>query len=481
MTDAWPPTRWTPPLSPDFPNVWDSWLGRIIRVVWKVAFGFTLDPWQEDLIRHVLEVFPKGHPRAGQLRFRQVVISLARQNGKTELAAVLGLYGLLRRANQLVIGIASSVEQSRLVYQRTMQAIAANPSLKKKFQRLTDTRGIKSHTGGQYELKASKSAALQGLPVDVGVVDELHLLKLALWSALVAGTGGRPNGIVVGITTAGDENSELLLHLYELGEKATASDPEKNRFGFYVWEAPESRMPDDDEELLEFLKAANPALASGRLDAENVITDVRSMPPVDAIRYRLNRFVTSISTFMPLTIWGKAPRPAEQPFPRAPELPLVFTIDRSPDWGYATVSATVRDGDTTHTELVASIVKPSLDQLRDIALALWEHSPALYVVDGYSLKELGAELKKYGLPVRVMSQGDVIAACAMFYAKVVQHKLRHGSDPLLTVQLPGSERKTVGVGFRIIPKDGSQIDAVMATVLGVYAAETAQSGAPQIA
>ncbi len=84
--------------------------------------------------------------------------------------------------------------------------------------------------------------------------------------------------MVFGITTAGDESSILLKDLYETGAKSVASDPSLERFGFFEWSAPEARVPESDEELLEYLKAANPALACGRIDSENVLSDVRAMP-----------------------------------------------------------------------------------------------------------------------------------------------------------------------------------------------------------
>jgi phage terminase large subunit-like protein len=38
-----------------------------------------------------------------------------------------------------------------------------------------------------------------------------------MWSAAVLGTSQRKDGIVIGITTAGDQNSETLLELYKSG------------------------------------------------------------------------------------------------------------------------------------------------------------------------------------------------------------------------------------------------------------------------
>lgn len=415
-------------------------------------------------------MYPAGHPRVGQLRYRSVVVSLARQSGKTELAAALGLIGLLRAPNQLVIGIASSAEQARIVYKRTMHAIAANPSLAKRFQALTETRGIRSKDGGVYELKAAKGAALQGLPVDLGVVDEVHLLKPDLWNALINGLGGRPNGLVVGITTAGSEDSELLADLYVSGRKAADGDPKLERFGFFLWEAPETRVPEDDETLLDWLAAASPALACGRLDGENILADVRTMPPGDIIRYRLNRFTESTEAFLPLSLWGACQRDFGAEFPKHKTRRPVFAIDRSPDWGYATITANIQDdGGIVHTEIVASFVRPTLEQLVAVCTSLYRWSPSTFVMENFALKELAAELTKRGLPAVTLSNAEVFSASSMFYARVLQKRIRHAGDPLLSVQMPRTVRKQVGEGFRISRKDSSiEIDAAIATVIGAY-------------
>ena len=469
------PARFTPPLSPDFPSDAD-WLLPILDVAWRTADNpdFALEDWQRELLRHTLETYPAGHPRAGELRFRQVVISMGRQNGKSTLAACYGLWGLLRAPGQLVIGIASSADQARIVYDRTMHVIRSNKSLAALFDRLTDTRGIKSKDGGKYEIKASQSlGALQGLSVSLGICDELHILRSSAWYDLVNGTGGRANGLVIGITTAGDNNSELLKTLYATGEKAVAGDESLERYGFYVWEAPEADIPESNADLANALAAANPSIASGRIDLENVLGDILAMPPADVIRYRLNRFVQSTNSFINASAWAKCARPFGAQFPRDAGR-VVFAIDRTPDWAYASIVVAIKDeAGVTHTEVVASLVKPNLSQLVQVVQSLTKHSPSAVVVDGYGLRDLGKELQRRGLPVVIANMGDVLNASALFYSKIMQQKVSHAEDPLLSVQLPRTVRKNVGEQFRISRQDSSvEIDAVIATMLALWGAET---------
>lgn len=471
-SELWLPGRYSLPLTLDenFTSHGD-WLLRLVDMVWRLPDGtkIVLDPWQRWLIRHILETYPPGHPRAGRLRYRRVVVSMARQNGKSVLGAIFGLYGLVREAGALVIGLASSADQARIIYSRLLAVINSNPDLAKRFERLTDTRGITGKDNSRYEIKAAKSAAVQGLDISVGLADELHIMPAALWSDMVNGTKARKNGIVIGITTAGDEESTLLKDLY------TKMETPAERYGYFVWEAPEGKVPDDDKTLGEYLIAANPALASGRLDLEETIDSVRSMPPPDAIRYNLNRFVASSNSFMGLHLWAACQGTLE-----APVRPVI-AIDRTPDWSAATITANWRAADgKIHTEVVSSFVRPSLERLEAACVALSKISPILYVGDGYTMRGLMENLKARGLTVRTATQADIQGCSSLFYAKVVQQKIVHPGDPLMSVQLPKTTRKNSGDGFRITRLPGAEIDTVMATAIGVYFADITKDQGSQL-
>jgi len=463
---AWPPTRYTPPLTPDFRSAFDPWR-KLFAVAWAYAFGYALEDWQINVIRAVLEI----DPATGRLRWQQAVISLGRQNGKTEIAAALGLWRLLSNDRALVIGIASSREQADLVYRRTMEAIDRNPELAELF-RATGTRGIRALTGsGRYEVKPAKSAALQGLPIDLGLCDELHVLPSALWGDLLSGTGARPDCIVVGITTAGDADSALLLDLYRLGEDSIKRNG-AGRVFFAVWEAPEARVPEDDETLGRWLAMANPRVANGGTSLADLITIVRSKPRPDAIRYHLNRFLTSVRhPFIDPTDWHKARRGEDEAFPR--DSSPVFTFDAAPGMSFVTVTATAKDAEgIMHSEVVASLRAPKLEALLALADRLAEYSPRTFAVEGYTLRAFGKQLAQRGYPVMVGSASDAIQSAALLYRLVLSGRFRHAGDPLLSQQIPRAVRKNAGDAYRIARADSTgEIDAVIATALGALVEE----------
>lgn len=459
------PARHTPPLTEDYRADIDRYLPAF-EYAWTVANGkqFRFDPWQKELLRRVTELLPDG-----ELRWRSCLISCPRQVGKTEVISAIGLWALLRKPNQFNIGIASQADQARILYDRLQRIIAANPVLKSMMTKLTDTRGIRTTEGTRYEIRAAKASTLQGIPISIGIVDEVHLVDDAAWSALVAGQGARPDSMLVGITTAGDENSALLARLYDNANKAIAG--ELDRFGAWIWEASEAYVPKDDDELMALLIEANPALQDGRIDPKLVLADARSLPDDDIIRYRLNRFIkSSANTFIPFSMWQKNERKLDEQFPAGQ---VVFGIDRTPGWEHATVAAAILVDGIIHTELVASIVKPTLEKLVNVAIQLHKHSPRAIIMDGLMLRDLHNELKMRGVPTEIATLADIVTASSTFYARLARETLKHAPDPLLSVQIPRTVRKSVQNGFMVSRRDSSvEIDAVMSTLVACHAAET---------
>lgn len=470
------PAIFTPALSEGFVSDGPA-LRRFVAQAWRTVEdpeGITLDRWQSWLIDRVLERYPEDHPdpeKAGRLRYRQVVISIPRQNGKSVLGAIFALYGLLmHEPGPYVIGVASSAEQARIVYDRVLYVVQSNPDLAKRFAKMTETRGIRTKDGrGRYEIKASKGAANQGIPTTLPIVDELHITKPQVWQSLVKGTQTKRNGLVVGITTAGDDDSELLKFLYKIGALSAELDPAQERFGFFCYQSPTEIVPDDDADLAEAIVLGSPGHYEGRLEIGIAISEARSTPDQDVIRYTFNRFVASKSTFLPTERWIRGYR--STPFPAGRPW---LAIDRTPDWSYATITVNVKVGDDVHTEVAASVVRPTIERLADLCDMIRSvHDVRGAIMDGYSLRDLGAELVRRGWQTHVATQGDMLTASSLLYSRVIRGTLKHSGDELLARQIPHTIRKNVGEGFRISRRDSATaIDGVISTALGTFAAET---------
>jgi phage terminase large subunit-like protein len=461
------PKLYTKPLTEDFLSD-GPWLREFCSRYIKYFDGkpFQLDDWQADLIDHILERYPLDWPvekLRGQLRYTEVLVYIARQNGKSVIGAVLGLWGMFRHHAPYVIGLASTRDQAQIIFNRVKAIIDAEPQLLKRLA-TTHTRGItRTDKPGRYEVKPAKPDALNGIPVTLCLFDEVHLCDEEMWSQMVLGTSAQTDAMVFGITTAGDDTSTLLKNLLDRAQTATGSPD--SRFGAFLWYADEGCRLDDPEALLD----ANPAVASGRLDLDQELSRVLAMPEDHARRYRFNQFSNPDGSLFPMHMWHKGagfkvPRDAER---------LVLSVDRSPSWEYATITATAKVGEYYYTQMVASMRKPNLEWLVEVCKGLHiKHRPFRFVMDSYQLGDLGKELKRQGLPVEVFSsQKDRANASATFYALVATGQVRHNGDAILSQQMPLAIKKNTGDGFVIKSGGSVGIDAVMATGYGLYAAD----------
>jgi phage terminase large subunit-like protein len=470
QTDSWLPSSYTKPLSDSFVTDGDKII-NISQTLWRLPEKndeiLTLTDWQKWLIRAVLERYPDDHSdpaKAGRLRYKQVVISMPRKNGKSLLGALFALYGmLLHEPAPEVISVAASADQAKIVYRRLKHQVDSSELLGHFFTRSTEHRGLYTKDEqGIYKVIAANAATAQGLHPSMVIFDELHVAKEDVWTAMALGSGTRQDGLTIGITTAGDDTSELLKHLYERGEKSVNGDQEMERFGFFCWEAPRGCKIDDEESV----RMANPQLASGILSWEAVKNELATMPEPDARRYRLNQFVSSMNAWIPVGAWVNLPN-------GRPNNPQVFAIERTAGWEYCSiVTAELQEDGNTATELVASFNNTNMDEVIAACLKLAKYGKP-FIMDHATMTDVGVALKQKGLRVQMTSIKDLIHASNNAYSRIIKKELLHPKDDIVSMQMQRAVRKNSGESWRIARKDsGTEIDAAIATVLAIWFVET---------
>lgn len=473
----WMPTAYTQPLSDDFISDGNKVIA-LVESLWdlpeKHNERLKLTEWQKWLIRASLERYPDNHPnpeKAGRLRYKQVVISMPRKNGKSLLGAVFALYGLLlHEPAPEVVSVAGSADQARIVYRRLLHQVQNSNILKHFFSRSTEHRGLWTKDGtGVYKVIAASAATAQGLHPSLVVFDELHVAKEDLWTAMALGSATRPDGLILGITTAGDDTSTLLKNLYERGYKSVEQEEEMERFGFFCWEAPQDCEIDDEIAV----RRANPNLASGILSWESVKNELATMPQADARRYRLNQFVSSMNAWLPVGSWQGLPHSTVTN-------PKVFTIDRTPGWDHACIVAAGKEEDgTISTELVASFNNTNVDELARAVMELARNHAATFVMDNYVLSDLLLILKQRGYNVYGASNKDLMSASNNAYRRIMKREVSHPKDELVTLQIQSAVRKNIGDSWKISRKDSTiEIDAAIATVLALWYVDSREEQMP---
>lgn len=481
------PNRYTPTLTgtEDFATDGDR-LIEIIEKYWVMEDGSSpkVDLYQRWFLRHALELFPDDWPvehLRGRLRYRVILLSIARQNGKSTLAAWLGLYMLLTFKSSKIIGISESVAHANaVVYGPLKHTINASPVLSKKL-RATDTIGIFKRDGsGSYKTKPAVEAKLQGL-AGSAIVDEIHLLSPGAYDSLVNGMAAQETALLVGLTTAGDDLSVLLKRLYARTDKAIEAG-EDERFGAFIYEAdPGAGLTDEDQ-----IRQANPAICSGRIDITTRLADVADEPEHSRRRYLLNQFVGNMNAWVDLGTWRKN-RGKEADAITDRTAKVWYSVDLAPDWRSASIVAARKNPETgfIETEYVASILNPDSDQkfLMRVCDAL--PNPAGFIMETYSLGLLIKHLESKGRTVRkVSSAAENVRISAAFRVMITRSQIRHDQSELVTQQMSNGVMKTTrgGEGFRIVSADPKTkpIDALMATAYACIAASEEKPAESQL-
>lgn len=177
-------------------------------------------PWQSWLLVHALELLPDG-----SLRFRNVVVLVARQNGKSTLSQVLALWAMFVRGARTVLGTAQDLDTAEEVWQGAVDLVEeldendepVRPELYEMYDRVIGTNGKKAlvlTTGERYKVKAANRKAGRGLTGDLIILDELREHQnWDAWGAISKTTMARPDAQVWCLSNAGDITSVVLRYL----------------------------------------------------------------------------------------------------------------------------------------------------------------------------------------------------------------------------------------------------------------------------
>lgn len=256
----------------------------------KKGLPLEFTDWQKWVIDRVLE----ENPETGLLNKRRALIGLPRKNGKSLLGTTLALQHLMfGGAGIQVYSVARDRQQALIVFKEAKDQVKASPILSK-YIRATDKVLVNKRTGAEYRAIAADGMGANGFAPSLVIADELHAWRTTkakdLWDAMNEGSGDRPESMVVAITTAGANKTELLGSLYEHGKKVATGAIDDPSFGFYWWEADEHDDPLDPKTWYK----ANPNLAEGLLDESDFSSSLKlsgSTSFASFLRYRLNMWV----------------------------------------------------------------------------------------------------------------------------------------------------------------------------------------------
>ena len=176
------------------------WIGK------HAGKPFILLPWEVFIVSNI---FGWLHIKTKLRRYREAYIEVARKNGKSHLAAGIGLYMLVadNEPGALVVAAAVTEKQTKEVFipaQKMIQSIRGFAKEGIKLQRAAITV---EKTNSSFITVSSEAGSLEGKNIQCAVVDELHRHKTdEVYNVLRKGMLARSQPLFLAITTAGVYN-----------------------------------------------------------------------------------------------------------------------------------------------------------------------------------------------------------------------------------------------------------------------------------
>jgi hypothetical protein len=449
------PRIYTPPLTPDFPTSGPEVIDWVENVLNIPLLG-----WQKFIIRHSHELLPDG-----SLRFKSLLILIARQNGKTTLMVYLALFWLTHGI-PMILASSSLLDTAKESWELALEIMEERPDI---FGRVHVRR-----SGGQL---SATLVELEGHPrfkcvsatrkggrglsgVHRTVQDELREQHSDEADAAVSNTTlavAEPQDWM--LSNAGTPESVVLNKYRALG--LSGSDP---TFGMFEYSAPE------DCELGDFdaWRAANPALGH-TISPANLLSKLGK----GAKTFRVENLCISddggAADAVPAAAWDACADPGTLGAHRAA---VALCVDLAPDLGHvsAVAAAVLPDGrvrvETVGVWPTTAAMRKDLPSLvakvRPRKFGWFANSPAK------ALEREFAKLKR-GAAIPAASTAGICMALAEL---IKAGRLAHSNDAMLAMHILGSKRRTSGEGWVFDRKDGGHCDGAYAAAGAVHLART---------
>ena len=197
--------------------------------------GTELMPWQQYVADVALEI----NPTTGKLQYREIILTVPRQSGKTTLLLAVMVHRTLGFGErQKVVYTAQTRNDARRKWEDEHLVILEQSPLVKLFdvRKTNGSEAIKWHNGSSHSITSTTEKAGHGDTVDLGVIDEAFAqiddrLEQAFKPAMIT----RPQPQLWVVSTAGTNESVYLNHKVDMGRQQYGNT--EGAIAYFEWSA----------------------------------------------------------------------------------------------------------------------------------------------------------------------------------------------------------------------------------------------------
>lgn len=471
---------------------------------------FILQPWQQFILGSLFGWLRED----GTRRFRTGYCEVGKGNGKSPVAAGVGLYGEIAdgESGAEIYSSATMRDQAKILWTDACRMVQASPSLARRFK----VSGTSITIGGStFKPVSSEHRGLDGKRVHMALIDELHEHPTSMVvDKMRAGTKGRRQALIFEITNSGFDRHSICRQHHDYSLKVLeGSQPDDSWFA-YVCQLDEGDDWKNDPGC--WLKA-NPNLGVSIQPRylEERVAEAKGMPSSENIVARLNFCVwTEQNTrAIPMDLW-KLCTTTTPDQAMAWRKQMIASLRGRDCWAGLDLGATSDlcafvlwfPGDDEDKDILLPwfwIPKDSIwkrSQRDQVPYDVWEkqgwikpagHASAAYPVIRADINELGehfrireiavdrlfqgaqlsTELMDDGHEVVTFGQGffSMAAPVKRFLELVADGKIDHGCNPILTWMAGNTAAREDPAGNQKWDKEQSseKIDGIVAATMAL--------------
>lgn len=432
------------------------------------SLGTPFMPWQQL----VADVGCEYDPATGIPFYREVVVTIPRQGGKTTITLAMELQRCLGwgRRQSVAYTAQDGFAARKKLLDEQVPMIEASPLWKaiRRVKRSNGDEGIVCNNGSLVTVLGSSPSAGHGRSFDLAIIDEAmddkdERREQSLRPTMIT----KPDAQIIIVSTAGTQSSLYLKRKVEVGRQASLNDIGSG-VAYFEWSAPDDADPDDPATWW----ACHPAL--GHTIGEGVIAHERAtMTDGDFRRAYMNQWTDTDERIIPAVTWDAVNGPNH-----AGQGEFVFAVDVNDDRSGAAIVAV---SDDRVVEVVEH--RPGVSWLPSLCAEIHEMRPsARWVLDGGGpVASFLPELERIVGSVVVLKGGELLKASALFFDSVADGKVRVRRSQALDDAVAGAARRLSGDSWAWSRK-GSAADSsplVAASVgLWVVGQESPKPAAP---
>lgn len=479
------PRLWTPPLRELTP---ETSVGFDQVAFARDDLRHPLDPWQEWLAIHAGE-----RREDGSLRFRIVLVLVARQNGKTELLVVLCLYWQFVLGLPMILGTSTKLNYAKESWTKAVKLAERSPDLAElrgPGRWIREANGEhESWTveGARYKIAPSNEEGGRSLTIDRLVCDELRQHRTyAAWAAAEP-AASPPDAQIWALSNAGDDRSVVLNDLRASALEYIETGEGDDDLMLAEYSAPEDADPTD----IHALAQANPNMNRRNKDGGRLLAAARRAVRLggDALTtFKTEEMCIRVAALTPAVDPGKWRDCLDVGDLAGARSRVALCLDLAPDGQHATlVAAAVLPDGRVRVEVVKAWsgagctdelwrdLPGLLARVRAQAFGWLPAGPAAARAADLAARKRASGRAAWPPPgVTVVEiKSDTPAVCMGFADLVAAGQVAHSDDPLLNAQIGGAERLGVEGKTWVFSRRGEgHVDAAYAAAGATHLART---------